>query len=216
MAAVNRRQSAQSGIFIHGFINFPALHQTSRIDDDIVLAIDAKWGVNRIPRCPGDVADDGPLIAKKAVGQGRLSDIRPTDQAEGNRVFVDVLVLLREQRNRLIKQIADADAMGSRNGNRGSEAQFIEVRHVSDFLDVIDFIDRQNNRFFALEEQFGDKAVVMGQTQFAIDDEKDDIGLFQSDIDLGPDFFLKWRVFYLNSTSIDDGEFFGQPSAFPI
>ena len=45
-------------------------------------------GIDRVTRRTRHVADDDPVLAQEGIGKGRLTDIRPADERDMNRIIV--------------------------------------------------------------------------------------------------------------------------------
>ena len=216
IGAVDGFQRADRGIFINGFIDFAALYQSRGVNrDETVLSI-FEWGIDGISRRPGKRIHDDARFAENRVGQRRFADIRPPDKAEGDLTFIGFFFLVRQIGNDFIQEIADADAMRARHREGVAQTQCIEFGRIGEAIDIIDFIDRQNDGFVALIEHARDLLIIVVQSGPAVDHENDDIRFVDSDLNLRADFLLEWGVRDFDAARIDDSEFSRQPFADPV
>ena len=105
--------------------------------------------VNCIACRPRHIADDHALLTEETVYERGFADIGTADDSNGDLIrLLYFRRLRRERRDDGIQQIAKIHRIGSRDGNRITEPERIEIVDQRLTLKAVDLVDRQNHRFF--------------------------------------------------------------------
>ena len=126
--AFNGHLRPQDAVTLNALVNLGFLAHPGGVNKDILAGFVLEIAVNGIPGRTGNVADNGALLAKDAVGEGGLAYVGLADN--GNLDAVGVLflaVLRREVFDALIQQISGAVAVDGGDRDRISHPQVVEL-----------------------------------------------------------------------------------------
>ena len=182
-----------------------------------MLAVALHDGVDGVARGSGDVRHDGAVGAQDAVEQRGLAGVGSADDGDVQRVgelVGDLVLLLGEQRDDVIEQVARAMAVQGRKRRGLADAERIELPDVVVLaVGVVELVHQQKDRLVGALEHAGDRLVLLGDAGAAINDKQDDGGFLGGGERLvadgrGKDVVALER---LDTARVDDGELAAVP-----
>jgi hypothetical protein len=146
--ALDRPLRAEGRVVLDGVLDLRLAAQARRVDEDQAPPVDLQREVDRVAGRSGDVAHDHALGPEQAVDERGLADVRAPDDGEADDVVVLLLglVLLGQQLDDAVEQIAGAEPLGGRHGDRVAQAEREELGRRRDVVDGVDLVGRDDDR----------------------------------------------------------------------
>ena len=142
VGALDRPLRAQRRVVLDGVLDLGLAAQAGGVDEDQLAPVDLHRQVDRVARGARDVGDDHALRARDAVDERRLADVRAPDHGEADDVLLlgGDLLLGGQHVDERVEQVAGAQALRGRHGDRVAQAQRVELvgeREVADGVDLV-------------------------------------------------------------------------------
>ena len=182
-----------------------------------MLAVALHDGVDGVARRAGNVGNDRAVGTQDAVEQRRLTGIGAADDGDVQRVgelVGDLVLLLGQQGNDVVEQVARAVAVQGRERRWLADAERIKLPDAVVFaIGVVELVHQQKDRLVAALEHAGDRLVLLGDAGATVDHKQDDGGFLGGGEGLvadgrGKDVIALER---LDATRVDDGELAAVP-----
>ena len=91
----DRRKRADNAVAFHIIVDLAAFSHSGGVDNNIFLPVLGKFGVDRVSRRAGNVADNDPLLAQNAVDKAGFSGVRLSGNGDLYRVVLLVVIICR-------------------------------------------------------------------------------------------------------------------------
>src|SRR3954470_16264316 len=173
VGALDRPLRAQRRVVLDRVLDLRLAAQAGGVDEDHAAPVDLERQVDRIARRSRHLGDDHALGAEHAVDERRLADVRPPDDREADRVVLLLLVLLLgQQLDDAVEQVAGAEALRGRDGDRLAEAERVELRRERDVADRVDLVGGDHDgAALPAAQEVGELLVAGAQPGARVDDE---------------------------------------------
>ena len=176
VAAFDRCHRTEHAEFFNIFIDLALSSYPRRVDEQILLAVFFKRGIDRVSGRPCDRRNDDTVFSQKPVHQRRFPHIWFPDHSNLDGIIFLRSCSFRETVHDLIQKISQIQHVGCGNRDRFPESQLIKIIKIIRQLRFIDLVDSQND-FFARFHQHGSDFPVCCRDPFlAVHHKQDHIG----------------------------------------
>ena len=166
---------AQRRVVLDGLGDLRLAPHAGGVDDDDLAPVDLQRQVDRVARRAGDVGDDDAVGADEAVDERGLADVRAPDDGQADERLVDLLVVLGQQLDEAVEQVAGAQALRGGDRHRLAEAEPVRLDGERDVLDAVDLVRGDDDGHPRAAQQVGELVVAGPQAGLGVEDEQRDL-----------------------------------------
>ncbi len=215
LGAFERGLRTQCGIEVGAAGLMSATADAGGVDEAPLLPTELDELVDGVTSGAGDIVHEHPVGADELVEQGRLADVRATDEGHTTRsALFDTGVDgrdLGQDREHFVEQVGDSPTVQSRDGPRLAETQAPEFGGHELAALVIDLVRSEEHRLLLPAQHLHDHLIGRGRTGRGIDDEEDGIGHVHGDLGLDRNPRGHALRVLIPPAGVDEGEFLSVP-----
>ena len=172
------RCGAQRRVVLDRLRDLGRAADAGRVDEQQLAAVDLDRRVDRVARRARDVGDDHALAAEEGVDERGLADVRAPDHREAHELLLQLLVLVLGQHlDEAVEQVAGAEPLRRRDGQRLAQPEAVEVVHERDVARRVDLVGGQHDRQAAAAQHLGHLGVAGAHAGARVDHEQRDVGV---------------------------------------
>ena len=184
--------SQDTPIFDVCMLDLPRSSDTGSIDEDIVVSVMMKLGIDTVTGSTGHVSDHDAVFPADRIDERRFSDIWASDDGDFDRSFFGFFDFLCsgffEKCRYIPPQLSESSAVRDGDGNRLTESEREELVSLGSSQIVVGLIGDEDDRLFGATEDLGDFEVFTCHVR-VLHDQYQKIALFYGSLGSGADIF---------------------------
>ncbi len=182
--SLDRADRPEQRVLLDALLDPAAAPDAGRVDEHDPPAVPLDHGVDRVPRCSGQLGHDGAPGAHERVQEARFTDVRPADDRDARVVRRLGLVDRRQRGDDRVEEVARPGPLERRHRVHLTETELVELRGLRLAAPRVALVRDDERRLAAAPQLVGDVVLDRQDARLRVHDEEHEVGLGDREIGL--------------------------------